>query len=84
MPEQSVLQKHFLIILGAFTMLLFTSYAFAITFWTPKVDPTIMGMILGILGTGGFGTVIAYFFGSSAGSAHKTDALSKIAEDKKS
>lgn len=82
MPEQSTIQKHALLGLAAFVMLLFAAYAFAITFWKPISDPTIMGMILGILGSNGFTVVLSYFFGSSAGSSNK-DAVIKEALDKK-
>ena len=75
---QSVIQRHALLGLAAFVMLLFTVYAFAITFWHPVVDPTIQGMILGTLGSSGFGAVMQYFFGSSSGSASKSDTINKL------
>lgn len=45
------------------------------------VDPVILGRILGTLDTA-TGLVLAYIYGSSAGSASKTDALNKIAVTK--
>ena len=39
-------------------------------------------MALGAL-LAAFGTVVGYFFGSSKGSAEKTDALAKVAEENK-
>jgi hypothetical protein len=45
-----------------------------------KGDPQIFIQMLGTLGSGGFMVVIAYYFGSSAGSKAKDDALVDIAK----
>ena len=40
-----------------------------------KGDPQIFNVMLGILGSGGFMAVVNFYFGSSAGSKQKDDAL---------
>lgn len=70
--------------IGALAMLMFFAYAIVITVLPTRLDPQVQGVILGILGSGGFTVVISYFFGSSSGSANKTEMLNHLAANPRS
>lgn len=70
----------YLLILGVAAMFMFFGYAVLITLMPPRLDPQVQGVILGILGSNGFTVVLSYFFGSSAGSAAKTDTLRHLVD----
>lgn len=68
-------------VLAYLTIAMFLGYIAAVTFWPTfhdgmKLDKEFINIALGWLG-GTASTVIAYYFGSSAGSAKKDDLLTR-------
>lgn len=59
----------------------FATLAYLIIYGKPQTGGDVMLVMVGALGTA-WSTIVAYFYGSSAGSAAKTDAINKIAAGK--
>jgi len=65
-----------LVIVGFFALLIFLIYK-----PIPENNRTLLDMVVGAL-VGCFSTIVAYHWGSSAGSAEKSDVISRLAEKK--
>lgn len=65
-----------LVIIGFFTLLIFLVYK-----PIPENNSDLLNLVTGAL-VGSFGTIVAYNFGSSAGSADKAKTIERIAEGK--
>jgi hypothetical protein len=63
------------------TLGFFGTLAYLIIYGKPATGGDVMLVMVGALGTA-WSTIVAYFYGSSAGSAAKTDAINKIAASK--
>jgi len=74
-------QKIFPYVLAGFIVLGFFALLFTLTYTdVPKENKDLVNMLIGALLTA-FATVIAYYFGSSSGSAKKDDTISKMKQD---
>jgi len=74
-------QKIFPYVLAGFIVLGFFALLFTLTYTDiPKENKDLVNMLIGALLTA-FATVIAYYFGSSSGSAKKDDTISKMKQD---
>ena len=74
-------QKIFPYVLSGFIVLGFFALLFTLTYTdVPKENKDLVNMLIGALLTA-FATVIAYYFGSSSGSAKKDDTISKMKQD---
>jgi drug/metabolite transporter (DMT)-like permease len=65
-----------LVIIGFFTLLIILVFR-----PIPETNSDLLYLVVGAL-VGSFGTIVTYNFGSSAGSAEKSNTISKIAESK--
>lgn len=65
--------------IGIAVVLSFIAFAFTLLFVkVPEENKTMVNIILGTLGAGGFSVILNYIFGSSAGSKAKDDTISSI------
>jgi len=65
-----------IVVIGFFALLYFFVFI-----GIPVQNEALLNIAVGAL-IGSFTSVIGYFFGSSAGSANKTDIMAKVPEDK--
>ena len=75
--EMAVRDKTPAVLAGLITLGFFSVLAFMLRFDVPASGRDALLVMLGALG-GGWGSVVAYYFGSSAGSAQKNELLGRL------